>query len=122
MKTLFLLSTLAALVLTGCMTDKEAWLRNRDMDIKAAYKETYKPLVIKGGMTLSDDAELVVTVPSQPYQHTPIPDGAAAQERIIGNITQAAGLVGLGAVGIYKAGDKTSNTTSKATQAETGGN
>ena len=122
MKTLFLLSTLAALALAGCMTDNEAWLRNRDMDIKASHKETYEPLVIKGGMTLSDDAELVVTVPSQPYQHTPIPDGAAAQERLISNITQAAGLVGLSAVGIYKAGDKTSTTTVKATQAETGGN
>lgn len=122
MKTLFLLIALAALVLTGCMTDKEAWLRGKDIDAKAAHKETYEPLVIKGGMTLYDDAELVVTVPSQPYQHTPIPDGAAAQERVIGNITQAAGLVGLGAVGIYKAGDKTSTTTVKATQAETGGN
>ena len=30
-----ILFTVVALVLTGCMTDKEAWLRNRDMDIKA---------------------------------------------------------------------------------------
>ena len=114
--------TASVLVLAGCMTDREAWLRGKDIDAKAAHKETYKPLVIKGGMTLSDDAELVVTVPSQPYQHTPIPDGAAAQERLISNITQAAGLVGLGAVGIYKAGDKTSITTDKTTQAETEGN
>ena len=110
----------SVLVLAGCMTDKEYQLRAKDIEAKAAHKQTYEPLVIKGGMTLSDDAELVVTVPSQPYQHTPIPDGAAAQERVIGNITQAAGLVGLGAVGIYKAGDKTSTTTVKATQA--GGN
>lgn len=122
MKRAMAMAIVVASLCASCMTDKEYQLRAKDIDAKAAHKETYKPLVIKGGMTLSDDAELVVTVPSQPYQHTPIPDGAAAQERIIGNITQAAGLVGLGAVGIYKAGDKTSNTTSKATQAETGGN
>lgn len=122
MKRTMAMAIVVASLCASCMTDKEAWLRGKDIDAKAAHKETYKPLVIKGGMTLSDDAELVVTVPSQPYQHTPIPDGAAAQERIIGNITQAAGLVGLGAVGIYKAGDKTSTTTGKATQAETGGN
>lgn len=110
MKTLFLLSTLAALVLTGCMTDKEAWLRGKDIDAKAAHKETYEPLVIKGGMTLSDDAELVVTVPSQPYVHTPIPDGAAIQAGVIKDITTTAGLVTLGVVGAANAGDSTKTT------------
>lgn len=113
--------TASVLVLAGCMTDKEAWLRNRDMDIKAAHKETYKPLVIKGGMTLSDDAELVVTVPSQPYQHTPIPDGAAIQAGVIKDITTTAGLVTLGVVGAANAGDSTKTTTINAAPAE-GGN
>ena len=121
METLFLLSTLAALVLTGCMTDKEAWLRGKDIDAKAAHKETYKPLVIKGGMTLSDDAELVVTVPSQPYQHTPIPDGAAIQAGVIKDITTTAGLVTLGVVGAANAGDSTKTTINNAAPAE-GGN
>lgn len=114
--------TASVLVLTGCMTDKEAWLRGKDIEAKAAHPATYQPLVVNGPLELKEGASIVATTPSQPYQHTPIPDGAAAQERIIGNITQAAGLVGLGAVGIYKAGDKTSTTTVKATQAETGGN
>ena len=108
--------------LASCMTDREYQLRRADIRAKASHAPTYQPLVLQGPLSLEDGASLAVTVPSQPYVHTPIPDGAATQERVIGNITQAAGIVGLGAMGIYKAGDKTTTTTSKAPQAEAGGN
>lgn len=114
MKTLFLLSTLAALVLTGCMTDKEAWLRNRDMDIKAAHPATYQPLVLNGPLELKDGASIVATTPSQPYVHTPIPDGAAIQAGVIRDITTTAGLAAVGIVQAANAGDSSQTTINTA--------
>lgn len=116
-----LIAILLAFLAASCMTEREYQLRRADIRAKASHAPTYQPLVLQGPLSLEDGASLAVTVPSQPYVPTHIPDGAATQERVIGNITQAAGLVGLGAMGIYKAGDKTT-TTSKAPQAEAGGN
>ena len=117
-----LIALLLAFLAASCMTEREYQLRRADIRAKAAHAPTYQPLVLQGPLSLDAGASLAVTVPSQPYVHTPIPDGAATQERVIGNLTQAAGIVGLGAMGIYKAGDKTTATTSKAPQTETGGN
>ena len=114
-----LIALLLAFLAASCMTEREYQLRRADIRAKAAHAPTYQPLVLQGPLSLEAGASLAVTVPSQPYVHTPIPDGAAKQERVIGNITQAAGLVGLGAMGIYKAGDKTTNATSKPPQTET---
>ena len=116
-----ILFTVVALVLTGCMTDKEAWLRNRDMDIKAAHPATYQPLVLNGPLELKEGASIVSTTPSQPYVHTPIPDGAAIQASVIKDITTTAGLVTLGVVGAANAGDSTKTTINNAAPAE-GGN
>ena len=114
-----LIALLLAFLAASCMTEREYQLRRADIRAKAAHAPTYQPLVLQGPLSLEDGASLAVTVPSQPYVPTHIPDGAATQERVIGNLTQAAGLVGLGAMGIYKAGDKTTATTSKAPQTET---
>lgn len=109
MKSILFLAT-AALVLTGCMTDKEAWLRNRDMDIKAAHPATYQPLVVNGPLELKEGASIVATTPSQPYVSTDIPNGAAIQAGVIRDITTTAGLVTLGVVGAANAGDSTKTT------------
>lgn len=109
MKSILFLAT-AALVLTGCMTDKEAWLRNRDMDIKAAHPATYQPLVVNGPLELKEGASIVSTTPSQPYVPTDIPNGAAIQAGVIKDITTTAGLVTLGVVGAANAGDSTKTT------------
>lgn len=116
------LFTVAALVLTGCMTDKEAWLRNRDMDIKAAHPATYQPLVLNGPLELKEGASIVSTTPSQPYVHTPIPDGAAIQASVIKDITTTAGLVTLGVVGAANAGDSTKTTIINNAAPAEGGN
>ena len=63
---------MVALVLTGCMTDKEAWLRKRDMDIKAAHPATYQPLVLNGPLELKEGASIVANTPSQPYVATSV--------------------------------------------------
>ena len=114
-----LIAILLAFLAASCMTEREYQLRRADIRAKAAHAPTYQPLVLQGPLSLDAGASLAVTVPSQPYVPTHIPDGAATQERVIGNLTQAAGIVGLGAMGIYKAGDKTTATTSKAPQTET---
>ena len=103
-KTLFLLFALAAL--SGCMTDNEAWLRNRDMDIKAAHPATYQPVVLTGPLELKEGASIVSTTPSQPYVPTDIPNGAAIQA---------------GVAGAVNAGDSTKTTINNAAPAE-GGN
>lgn len=121
MKTLFLLFALAALVLTGCMTDKEYQLRAKDIEAKAAHPATYQPLVLNGPLELKDGASIVATTPSQPYVPTDIPNGAAIQAGVIKDITTTAGLVTLGVAGAVNAGDSTKTTINNAAPAE-GGN
>ena len=112
--------TASVLVLTGCMTDNETWLRNRDMDIKAAHPATYQPLVLNGPLELKEGASIVATTPSQPYVSTDIPNGAAIQAGVIRDITTTAGLVTLGVVGAANAGDSTKTTINNAAPAEGG--
>lgn len=121
MKTLFLFSTLAALVLTGCMTDKEYQLRAKDIEAKRAYPATYQPVVLTGPLELKEGASIVSTTPSQPYVPTDIPNGAAIQAGVIKDITTTAGLVTLGVAGAVNAGDSTKTTINNAAPAE-GGN
>lgn len=111
-----LIAILMAFLAASCMTEREYQLRRADIRAKAAHAPTYQPLVLQGPLSLDAGASLAVTVPSQPYVPTTIPDGAATQERVIGNLTQAAGLVGLGAMGIYKAGDKHITTPAPKTE------
>ena len=111
-KTLFLLFALAAL--SGCMTDNEAWLRNRDMDIKAAHPATYQPLVVNGPLELKEGASIVANTPSQPYVPADIPNGAAIQAGVIRDITTTAGLVTLGVVGAANARDSSKTTINTA--------
>lgn len=114
MKTLFFLSTLAALALAGCMTDKEYQLRAKDIEAKAAHPATYQPLVVNGPLELKEGASIVSTTPSQPYVPTDIPNGAAIQAGVIKDITTTAGLVTLGVVGAANAGDSSKTTINTA--------
>lgn len=112
------LAALAASLLacSSCMTDNEAWLRNRDMDIKAAHPATYQPLVVNGPLELQEGASIVATTPSQPYVQTDIPNGAAIQAGVIRDITTTAGLAAVGIVGAANAGDSSKTTINNAPQ------
>lgn len=110
MKRAITMAVVVASLCASCMTDREAWLRNRDMDIKAAHPATYQPLVVNGPLELKEGASIVATTPSQPYVPTDIPNGAAIQAGVIRDITTTAGLVTLGVVGAANAGDSTKTT------------
>ena len=121
MKVIAIACICMALLCSSCMTDKEYQLRAKDIEAKAAHPATYQPLVLNGPLELKEGASIVSTTPSQPYVHTPIPDGAAIQASVIKDITTTAGLVTLGVVGAANAGDSTKTTINNAAPAE-GGN
>lgn len=92
---------------TSCMTEREYMLRRQDMEIKANHPATYTPIVIKGPVTLDKDAELQVQVPTEPYRHTPIPDGQALQAQVVKDVVSTAALAGVAAYGIHEASGDT---------------
>lgn len=100
------------LLMTGCTSKYEAYCRIKDIEAKANHKGTYKPLTVRGPMTLGQGAELGLEVPNMPYQHTPIPDGAATQAGLIKSLAGMAAILGLGLYGIHGAGDSNSTTNS----------
>lgn len=112
-------AALAAASLCGCMSKLEYQLRSKDLKAKAAYPATYSPLVIKGPLTLDAQSELVISVPTQPYQHAPIPDGQAYQLRAIDHAILGAAAV---AGGYWiKSAKGTSKTTINNYNAAEGG-
>lgn len=115
-KAAFAALAVSLLACSSCMTDNEAWLRNRDMDIKAAHPATYQPLVVNGPLELKEGASIVATAPSQPYVPADIPNGAAIQAGVIRDITTTAGLAAVGIVGAANAGDSSKTTINNAPQ------
>ena len=75
------MAALAAAVLTGCMGDREYQLRKRQLEAQAAHPPAYELFTVNGPfkMELADGAMAKVSVPNQPFQAIPIPDGARTQ-------------------------------------------
>ena len=107
----FTISALACLFLCSCMSDKEYQLRKQDMVNKANYPATYQPVRIKGPLQLDKDSEIVVTVPSQPYTPTAIPDGQAIQASLVKDIATVSAVTAGAVYSIHKAQGRTTNTT-----------
>lgn len=110
MKRAITMAVVVASLCASCMTDREAWLRGKDIEAKAAHPATYQPLVVNGPLELKEGASIVATTPSQPYVPTDIPNGAAIQAGVIRDITTTAGLAAVGIVGAANAGDSTKTT------------
>lgn len=111
-KTLLLLTSAGMFLLCGCMSEREYMLRRQDVAAKQAWPATYQPIVIRGPLTLDKDSELVITVPNQPFQHTPIPDGQAAQIGLAKDALHTAAILGGAIYSIRKAnGSSTTNIT-----------
>lgn len=101
-----------AISCTGCMSNKEFCVRMADIEAKKAYPPVYTPYVFHGPGKVELDAggQLAITVPSLPYQNTPIPDGQAIQANLVKNLATLGALLYGTTYGIRKAnGD--SNTT-----------
>lgn len=109
------IALLLGLPLAGCMGKYEAYCRIKDIEAKNNHQSTYKPLTVKGPVTLGQGAELNLEVPNMPYQHTPIPDGAATQASLVKSLAGMAAMLGLGLHGIHRAGNNTSNANSHNT-------
>lgn len=103
------------LLMAGCTSKYEAYCRIKDIEAKANHKGTYRPLTVRGPMTLGQGAELGLEVPNMPYRHTPIPDGAATQAGLIKSLAGMAAILGLGLYGIHGAGNSTSTANSHNT-------
>ena len=83
------LAALAAVCLTGCMTDREYQLRKQQLANQASHPQTYEPMAfeMKGPVKLElvDGSQLKVrvTAPGQPFREIPIPDGVRSQTELI---------------------------------------
>ena len=108
--TLSLLFGVFLLLLCSCMTEREYQLRKTDLDAKKAHAPTYTPLVLTGPVSIEKDAQLVVTVPSQPFTPAEIPSDAESIRQTIQGVTTTAAIVGGAAYGIHKANGSTNTT------------
>lgn len=104
-------ATAVCIVLAGCMSDREFILRQKDIEAKKAWPATYQPVVIKGPVTIPEGGEMVVTVPNQPYQNTPIPNGQEIQANLAKDIIHTGAIVGGAAYSIRHANGSTTNNT-----------
>lgn len=102
----------AAIALTGCMSEREYQLRKNDIDAKKDWKPTYQILSIKGPLNVPEGGELIINAPSQPFVHTNIPDGQAYQLRAL-TTTEAIGAAAFGGYLIKSA--KGTTTTNNVT-------
>ena len=107
-------AAMVAAMLTGCMSDREYQLRKRQLEAQAAHPPTYELFAVNGPfkMELAEGATAKVSVPNQPFQAIPIPDGARTQleaAKFIGGVAAGTAL-GWKALGNAK-GDVTNHTT-----------
>ena len=116
-----IMAALAAAMLTGCMSDREYQLRKRQLEAQAAHPPTYELFAVNGPfkMELAEGATAKVSVPNQPFQAIPIPDGAATQAGVAKFLGGAAAATVLGWKALDGAGStsvmKNSNNTTTTT-------
>ena len=116
-----IMAALSAAMLTGCMSDREYQLRKRQLEAQAAHPPTYELFTVNGPfkMELADGATAKVSVPNQPFQAIPIPDGAATQAGVAKFLGGAAAATVLGWKALDGAGStsvmKNSNNTTTTT-------
>ena len=97
-----------ALMLAGCMSDREYMLRKQNADNAGKHAQTYEVLTIKGPVKIEAGAELTTRAATQPFQPLPVPDGIEAQRGIVRDVVTGA-VIGYG---LHQAGH---NSTTKTT-------
>lgn len=92
----YVLLAMLAVILLSCMSEKEYYLRKRQLENQASHQPTYSPLTVEGPIKieLQKGGKVAVTSPSQPFREIPIPDGVRTQTDLIRH------LVSVGAISI----------------------
>ena len=114
-------AALAAMALSGCMSDREYQLRKRQLEAQSAHPATYELFTVSGPfkLELAEGGAAKVAVPNQPFQAIPIPDGAATQAgvaKFLGGAGAATvlgwkALDGAGSTSVMKNSNNTTTTT-----------
>ena len=97
-----------ALMLAGCMSDREYMLRKQNADNAGKHPQTFEVLTIKGPVNIAAGAELTTRAATQPFVPLAVPDGIAAQTDLAKKAIGAA-LIGYGVSKIGDSGDTTIN-------------
>ncbi len=105
-------AALAATALAGCMSDREYQLRKRQIEAQAAHPPAYELFTVNGPFKfeIGDNGTAKVSVPNQPFQAIPIPDGAATQAGLVRFLGGTAAGAALGWKALDGARGRTTNT------------
>jgi len=103
----------AALLLTGCMSDREYQLRKQQLKNQANHPATYDLFAVEGPfkIELAQGGKAKVTVPGQPFREIPIPDGVKTQADLIKHLASIGAITAVG----WKALDNVNQETTKTT-------
>lgn len=93
-KTIF--TILAAILFSGCMSDKEYTLRKRQLENQSKHPTTFDVATITGPVKveIGEGGTVKVTAPNQPFKEIPIPDGMKTQAELVQH------LINVGAISV----------------------
>ena len=102
---------LTLLFVSGCMSDKEFWLRQQQMKNLASYPPNYEVITLEGAVTIEikEGGKVAVRQPNQPMKELYIPDGISTQEQLVSHLIDIGAITVLGWKAIKNA--KTTKTT-----------
>lgn len=109
----FAFIAIMALIVTGCMSDKEYQLRSKQLANQAAHPTTFEVFTATGPMTidLKENSKVAITAPNQPFKEVAIPDGIKTQEQLIAHLVDIGAISILGWKALDDAGGTTKNIT-----------
>lgn len=89
---------LSAVFLFGCMSDKEFWLRRKQLENQAAHPSTYELFSVDGPIKieLEKGGKARVRVPNQPFREIAIPDGVRTQAELVQHLINVGAISVLG--------------------------
>jgi len=108
-----------ALLLTGCMSDREYQLRKQQLANQANHPATYDLFAVEGPfkIEIGENGKAKVTVPGQPFREIPIPDGVKTQADLVKHLISVGAITAVG----WKALDNVNQEKTTTTTTVTGG-
>lgn len=113
---------LSLFVLCGCMSDKEFWLRRKQLENQAAHPSTYELFSVEGPIKieLEKGGKARVSVPNQPFKEVQIPDGVRTQAELVQHLINVGAISVLGRKAIDGAKGSTRIVNNNAAEAAGG--